>query len=305
MASKKRPKSEEIGDKTPDPVAPTATSTAASRMAENIERIEGLSQRLMQVLAKRPIHPAAIEGPGADLYSAALNGWMRLATEQPARIIEQQVRYWGDTLRHMADAQAAFRNNFAAPEVTEETSRDKRFANPLWQTNPFFSFVRAQYRINSEAMRKAAEELPLEDEIQRRRVGWLTHQMIDMMSPTNFLATNPDALSRAVETDGASLVKGLENLVRDLEDAGGEMLVSLVDKTAFEIGRNIATTEGQVIDRHPMYELIQYAPTTAKVRQTPIIVFPPWINKFYILDLKAQNSLLRWLVDQGHTLFVV
>ena len=126
-----------------------------------------------------------------------------------------------------------------------------------------------------------------------------------MMAPTNFLATNPDALERAVETEGESLIKGLENLVADLEANDGELVVRLADESAFEIGGNIATTAGDVVYRNRIMELIQYKPATDTVYETPIVLFPPWINKFYILDLKAQNSLIKWVTEQGYTLFVV
>jgi polyhydroxyalkanoate synthase len=125
------------------------------------------------------------------------------------------------------------------------------------------------------------------------------------MSPTNFLGTNPDALERAVETEGESLVKGLENLIADLEANNGEMVVRLADDTAFELGTNIATTPGEVVYRNRIMELIQYTPTTDEVHEVPLIIFPPWINKYYILDLKAENSLIKWVTDQGYTLFVV
>ncbi len=128
---------------------------------------------------------------------------------------------------------------------------------------------------------------------------------MDMFSPANFLGTNPEALARAVETEGESLVRGLENLVRDIEANDGDVLVTLADRDAFRVGENLATTEGSVVYRNRMFELIQYAPRTETVHRTPLIIFPPWINKFYIMDLKPQNSLIRWIVDQGYTLFVV
>jgi polyhydroxyalkanoate synthase len=136
-------------------------------------------------------------------------------------------------------------------------------------------------------------------------VEYFTKQIVDMLSPTNFLGTNPDALEKAIATDGESLVKGLENLISDIEANNGELLVTLADREAFEIGRNIATTPGSVVFRNRMLELIQYAPTTETVHATPLLIFPPWINKFYVMDLKPGNSLIKWIVDQGFTLFVV
>ncbi|WP_243698678.1 class I poly(R)-hydroxyalkanoic acid synthase [Paracoccus alkanivorans] len=280
------------------------SAPSAQKLAENVERIETLSRRLMAALSERQPHNPGVEGPGPDLYVTAANAWMRTLTEQPTRIIEQQVNFWGETLKNYANAQFSLaKGHPVAPE--EGPPADKRFRNPLWQSHPYFSFVRKQYLINADAMKRAADGLELPDETARRRVNWLTEQIVDMMSPTNFLATNPDALEKAIETEGESLVRGLENLVRDVEQHGGEMIVSLADREAFMVGENIGTAAGRVVHRTPLYELIQYNPTTDRVHETPLLIFPPWINKFYILDLKPQNSLIRWLVGQGHTLFVV
>lgn len=286
-----------------DPANPLTTPGLTEKLAENIARIESLSQRLLRAVATKPMRHPSVEAPGPELYGSVAQAWLKLATEQPARLIEQQVRYWGDTLRHVAEAQSAFVQGFQAPASTEPT--DRRFTNPLWQTNPFYNFVMRQYQINAEAIRKAAADLQLESDVERRRVDWFTRQMIDMLAPTNFLATNPDALVKALETEGESLVRGLENLVRDIEASGGEMIVSLADRSAFRVGENIGTTPGEVVHRTRMFELIQFRPLTEQVHKTPVVIFPPWINKYYILDLKPQNSLLRWLVEQGHTVFVL
>ncbi|WP_368660715.1 class I poly(R)-hydroxyalkanoic acid synthase [Paracoccus sp. (in: a-proteobacteria)] len=282
---------------------PMTAPGLSEKLTENIARIENLSQRLLRAMSSRPMRHPGVEVPGPELYGSVAQAWLKLATEQPARLIEQQVRYWGDTLRHVADAQSAFVQGLQAP--ASDGPVDRRFKNPLWQTNPFYSFVMRQYQINAEAIRKAAADLDLQDDVERRRVDWFTRQMIDMLAPTNFLATNPDALLKALETEGESLVRGLENLVHDIESSGGEMIVSLADRSAFRVGENIGTTPGEVVHRTRMFELIQFTPTTGQVHKAPVIVFPPWINKYYILDLKPQNSMLRWLVEQGHTVFVV
>ena len=187
----------------------------------------------------------------------------------------------------------------------DPTPKDRRFANPLWETHPFFNYLKQQYLLNAEAVMTGGGSLDNLEPADRKRVEYFSRQIVDMLSPTNFLGTNPDALSKAVETDGESLVQGLENLVRDIEASDGELLVTLADREAFQVGENIATTPGAVVYRNQMLELIQYAPTTENVHATPLLIFPPWINKFYILDLKPQNSLVKWIVDQGFTLFVV
>lgn len=279
-------------------------SLLPERMVENIERLEALTQRLAQAMTQRRPRNPGVEGPGPDLFATATTAWLKSLAEQPARILEQQVSYWGETLRHFAEAQQAFaRGTLTAPP--DDGPKDRRFSNPLWETHPYFNFIKRQYQINAHALHKAAAELDIEDMTERRRIDWFTRQMIDMMAPTNFLATNPDALEKAIATEGESLVKGLENLVRDVEQNNGELIVTLADRDAFKIGQNIATTEGNVVARTRLYELIQYQPTTAQVHAIPVVIFPPWINKFYIMDLKPQNSLIKWIVDQGFTLFVV
>ncbi|WP_411838824.1 class I poly(R)-hydroxyalkanoic acid synthase [Paracoccus sp. ME4] len=286
-------------------LAPVATEPAAvQRLAENIERIEALGHRLMSALAERNLPNPGVEGPGPDLYLTAANAFLKTLAEHPAKMIETQVAFWGQTLSNYAQAQQALATGQVSGD-DEDGLADRRFANPLWRTHPYFNLIRRQYLTNARALREAADSLELPDQIARRRVDWMTSQIIDMMAPTNFLATNPDALERAVQTEGESLVKGLENLVRDVEQHGGEMIVSLADRRAFTVGENIGTAPGTVVHRAPLFELIQYTPTTPKAHALPLLVFPPWINKFYILDLKPQNSMIRWLVDQGHTLFVV
>ena len=159
--------------------------------------------------------------------------------------------------------------------------------------------------LNVGALTQAVDDVEGLAPKEKRKLDYFARQIADMMAPTNFLGTNPDALEKAIETEGESLVKGLENLVSDLEANNGEMLVRLSDTKAFRLGENIGATPGKVIYRNRMMELIQYAPTTEEVHAIPLIIFPPWINKFYIMDLKPENSLIKWITDQGYTLFVV
>jgi len=275
-----------------------------TRLNANLAKVEELSKRLTSALSSKKTADPALSGPSEDVYVKAAAAYVAEMMQHPSKIMEHQISYWGKTLTHYVDAQQALaKGEFKAPP--DPTPRDKRFANPLWQTHPFFNYVKQQYLLNSEAIANAVSELETLDPVAKKRVEYFSKQIVDMMAPTNFLATNPDALERAIETDGASLVKGLENLVRDIEANKGELLVTLADKAAFKVGENIGTTPGAVVYRNKMLELIQYSPTTPTVHQTPLLIFPPWINKFYILDLKPQNSLIKWIVDQGFTLFVV
>jgi polyhydroxyalkanoate synthase subunit PhaC len=274
------------------------------RLTANLARIEELSARLTAGLARQKAHDQALNGPSQDLMLQAASAYVATMMQNPSKVIEQQVSYWGKTLKHYVEAQKALaQGTFAAPP--DQTPRDKRFANPLWETHPAFNFVKQQYLLGAEAVQTAVTELEGLPETDLTRVEYFTKQIIDMMSPTNFLATNPDALERALATDGESLVRGLENLVKDIEANDGQLAVSLADRNAFRVGENLATTPGAVVFRNDLFELIQYAPSTDSVYQVPLIIFPPWINKFYVLDLTAKNSLIKWIVDQGFTLFVV
>ena len=275
-----------------------------AKFEANMARIEELTQRILAAFSHKKQVPQALQGPGSDLYMKAATAMWAEWLNHPSKIFEQQIEYWGKTLKHFTEAQEGLaKGTFQVPK--DETGDDRRFSNPLWKTNPYFNFVKQQYMMNAEAIMKGVEDLEGLSELERGRLRYFSGQIVDMMCPTNFLPTNPDALQRAIETEGQSLVDGLENLVRDLEAHDGELVVSLADGTAFQLGNNIATTKGDVVFRNEMFELIQYAPTTDQVHKTPLVLFPPWINKFYILDLKEQNSLVKYIVDQGFTLFVV
>ncbi|UWQ23052.1 alpha/beta hydrolase [Jannaschia sp. W003] len=264
--------------------------------------MDGLTKRLVAALASREQSDPGLQGPGPDVYAKAMAAYWSEMARNPAKMIEQQVGYWGESLRHAMAAQQAM---LRGESPKDELPADKRFKDPVWRDNPWFSHLRQQYQISADAIRDMVGGLEGLDANDKRRVAFFSQQIVDLFAPTNFLATNPEAMRRAIETEGDSLVQGLENLVRDIERNEGDWLVTLSDPDAFTLGENIATTEGSVVYRNRLFELIQYAPTTEKVRRTPLVLFPPWINKFYILDLKPQNSFVKWVVDQGYTLFVV
>ncbi|MBC6436570.1 MAG: class I poly(R)-hydroxyalkanoic acid synthase [Rhodobacteraceae bacterium] len=274
------------------------------QLTANLAKMEELSKRMVAAISARAPGDSGLQGPGQDFYLKAGAAYLNEMINNPAKLMETQVRYWGQTLTHFMEAQQQLtRGHMAAPE--DHTPDDRRFSNPMWKTHPYFNFIKQQYLISSAAIEQAVRDIDGLDSKDKQRIAFFSRQIIDLFSPTNYLATNPDALERAVKTEGQSLVDGLENLVRDIESHRGEVLPTLADPDAFEVGRNIGATEGAVIFRNRMMEVIQYAPTTECVYKTPLVIVPPWINKFYILDLKPQNSLIRWIVEQGYTLFVV
>ncbi|MGA9410342.1 MAG: class I poly(R)-hydroxyalkanoic acid synthase [Roseobacter sp.] len=274
------------------------------KMTHNLKKVEELSERLQRVLVNKQGHNPALDGPNRELFGRAAQAYWAEMVNNPAKILENQMSYWSDTMKHFVEAQQTLaKGKLEAPE--DPGPSDRRFTNPLWDTHPYFNYIKQQYLINAEALTKAVEGVTHLEPVEKNRLNYFAKQIIDMMSPTNFLATNPDALEKAIETEGQSLVQGLENLIDDLEANRGEMVVRLADEKAFELGKNIATTPGKVVYRNRMMELVQYEASTEQVYKTPVIIYPPWINKFYILDLKPQNSMVKWLVDQGHTVFVV
>ena len=274
------------------------------KLEANLSHLDGLTKRLTAVMAHKREVPQALQGPNQDLYAKAAGAYLTEMVQNPAKIWEQQIGFWGKTVKHYIEAsQVLAQGKLAVP--SDPTPKDRRFSNPLWDTHPYFNFVKQQYLMNAEALTTAMASLDGLDPREKTRLEYFSRQIVDMLSPTNFLGTNPDALERAVATEGQSLIDGLENLIGDLERNQGEMVVTLSDKGAFKVGENLGMTPGQVVFRGELFELIQYTPTTETVHETPLVIFPPWINKFYILDLKPQNSLIKWIVDQGFTLFVV
>jgi polyhydroxyalkanoate synthase len=185
--------------------------------------------------------------------------------------------------------------------ASQAETRDRRFAAPEWRENPVFDTIRQTYLALADKMLGSVEEMDGVDEATRQKMKFGVRNFVDAMSPSNFALTNPEVLKRTIETRGDNLLKGLANMLKDI--AAGQMTQS--KPGAFEVGKNLATTPGKVIHETPLYQLIQYTPTTEQVLETPLVVFPPWINRFYILDLTPEKSFVKWCVDQGVTLFMV
>jgi polyhydroxyalkanoate synthase subunit PhaC len=185
--------------------------------------------------------------------------------------------------------------------VIEPEAGDKRFSAPDWQQNPLFNALEQYYLLNAATWLKAVEDIEGLDEKQRHKLTFIMRQFTDAMSPTNFASTNPQVIHETITTGGQNLVKGMEHLQRDIKE--GE--IQITDTKAFQVGKDLAITPGQVVYRNQLIELIQYVPTTEQVHAIPILHLPPWVNKYYVLDLRPQNSLVKFLVDQGFTVFMI
>jgi polyhydroxyalkanoate synthase subunit PhaC len=280
------------------------TGEGVAKLEANLARVEELTQRLLKVMGQSRAVPPALQGPSQELYVKAASAYMTEMMTNPAKLIEHQLQFWGKSVKHYVAAQHLLAQGKLTPP-SDDTPKDRRFAHELWDTNPYFNFIKQQYLLNAAALEQAVDDIENLDSAEKKRLRYFSQQIIDMISPTNFLPTNPEALALAAQTEGESLVAGLENMIADLEANNGDLVVTLADKQAFTLGQNLATSAGSVVFRNHMFELIQYAPSTEQVYETPLLIFPPWINKFYILDLKPQNSLIKWAVDQGYSVFVV
>ena len=222
----------------------------------------------------------------------------------PARLIETQMALWNDYLTLWQRTTERLMGKPAEPVVAAAPD-DRRFRDRAWSDNAIFDYIKQSYLLSARYIQGAVKEVGGLDEHTGRKVDFYTRQFVDAMAPSNYVLTNPEVLRATAETGGENLVNGLKNLLDDLERGKGHLAISMTDMAAFRIGDNVATSPGKVVYQNDLIQLIQYAPTTETVHRRPLLIMPPWINKFYILDLRPQNSFIGWAVGQGHTVFVV
>ena len=269
-------------------------------LKKNLEKVDVLTKRLVFIIASKS-KKQQITQPNQDLYYKAAAKYFSEILSNPTKLIENQVKYYKSSLETWSDVQ----KYFLKQENNKSQKNDKRFRSVTWEENPYFKMIKQQYLTSSDIIQETITGIEGLSHPEQKQITFFTKQMLEFFSPTNFLMTNPDALQEAMETKGQSLVNGLENLVDDLEKNDGEFNVSLTDETAFEIGKNIANAEGSVIYENKLYQLIYYKPTQEISHQIPILIIPPWINKFYILDLKPENSFIKFLLSKGIPVFLM
>jgi len=289
MADKNNKETPQFG--LPDPALITRT------MAEVAER----GQRIVADFLRRQA-----EGSGkADPLNIG-HAFMDMTTKMmanPAQIVHAQIGFWQDYLTLWSNTARRMMGG-EAPPVIEEQKGDRRFKDEAWRENEVFDFIRQSYLLSSRYFTSVVQGTEGLDVKTAQKVDFYTRQFVDAMSPANFLMTNPEVLRRTAETGGANLLKGLTNLLSDLERGRGKLRIRMTDDSKVKVGENIAVSPGKVVFQNDLMQLLQYAPTTETVHQRPLVIFPPWINKFYILDLRPKNSFIRWAVEQGHTVFV-
>jgi polyhydroxyalkanoate synthase len=275
--------------------AGTAAAPAPELAIPTLEEVQhwtfvmGRAQQLMME------HLAGQWGEAASQAAAwpAMN-WFA----DPGKVAKAQVDLWTEGLSIW---QRALGGQSGRPNLEEKADKDKRFAAREWREHPLFDMIRQTYLLVSERLLGSVDTLEGVDEKTREKLRFMTRSFVDAMSPSNFALTNPQVIERAIETKGESLLKGLEHMLGDL--SRGQL--THADPDAYSVGGNIATTPGKVVKQTRLYQLIQYAPSTEAVLETPLIIFPPWINRYYILDLNPKKSFIKWAVDRGLTVFVV
>ncbi len=241
----------------------------------------------------------------AGVHRAFLDFWLALGRD-PFAFAKAQGALWRDSMLLWQEMGARMFGGAAAnPGVAAPDPGDRRFKDGAWNDEIFFDYLKQSYLLTSRWMQTLVRDTEGIDPAARRKVDFYTRQFLSAMAPSNFAMTNPLVLKKARETGGANLVDGLEHLIEDLERGEGRLQISMTDDTAFEVGKNVATTPGKVVYQNELMQLIQYEPTTETVHKRPLLFVPPWINKFYVMDLQPRNSLIKWAVDQGYTLFVI
>ncbi|MBI2970252.1 MAG: class I poly(R)-hydroxyalkanoic acid synthase [Gammaproteobacteria bacterium] len=271
-------------------------------LAQAVMEIAGRSHELMQeYLAGNRA------GSGAALDPFGLGGaFLELTSElmrRPGRVLDVQMDAW----RAYTDLwfSAAGRMLGTAGAAPGARAQDRRFRHKDWDEHPFFDFLKQSYLIAAGTIQAVVAQAEGLDERAARKLEFFTRQFVDALSPANFVLTNPEVLEETVRTRGENLLKGLRHFIRDFDREQGRLRITMTDSEAFQLGSNVAVTPGKVVFQNELMQLIQYSPSTKTVFRRPLLLIPPWINKFYILDLQPANSFIKWLVDQGHTVFVI
>ncbi|HWM40829.1 MAG TPA: class I poly(R)-hydroxyalkanoic acid synthase [Burkholderiales bacterium] len=237
------------------------------------------------------------------IAKAFMDLYARMAAD-PAAMATLSMNLWLDYTRLWQSSWMKLFGVDTGP-VAEPDKGDSRFKEDDWSKNFLFDLIKQSYLIAARRTREAVASVEGLSDASEKKVAFFTRQYVDALSPSNFLLTNPQVLRETLSSGGQNLVRGLNNLLADIEKGGGKLRISMTDESAFQLGKNVATTPGKVVYQTDLMQLIQYAPLTDQVYRRPLLIIPPWINKYYILDLREKNSFIRWAVQQGHTVFVI
>ena len=280
--------------KIPDPVE---MSRAMARIAERSQRLvtDFLSKQATEGL-KGPQDPFNVGQAFLEMTAKMI--------ADPAKMVQAQMSLWHDYMTLWQRTTQRLLGQEAEPLIAPAKD-DKRFKDAAWDENTLFDYVKQSYLLTARWLQGTVKSVDGLDDKTSKKVDFYTRQFVDAMAPSNFVVTNPEVLRATVESGGENLVKGLENMLKDLERGKGQLKISMTDYDAFKVGKNVAVTPGKVIFQNDLIQVIQYNPSTEEVYKRPLMIVPPWINKFYIMDLREKNSLIKYCVDQGFTTFVM
>ena len=274
----------------------------AAEIGRSMADIAERSQRIVGEWLKRQSDEEHSPDP-LNIASAFLEMTARLIAS-PGHIVEAQIGFWRDYMSLWQNTTRRIMGVETEP-VIDAPSTDRRFKDDAWRENEIFDFIKQSYLLSARYVQDVVKQVDGLDPKTAQKVDFYSRQFVDAMSPSNFLLTNPEVLRKTAETGGENLLKGLNNLLSDLEQGKGRLRIKMTDMDAFTLGENIGVSPGKVVYQNDLMQLIQYTPSTEKVLKRPLLIAPPWINKFYILDLRPRNSFVRWAVSQGHTVFVI
>lgn len=311
-------KAEPVGKKTPKPDAKQTAAASAeepkdgllsdySSLATYVSELQGKGQGIIndyleqharkgRIKAEVPADPLNMQDTMADVFTHVFS--------DPYNMMRMQFGMWEDTAR-LAEAMAKRAASGEYKPVIEPETGDRRFSHPAWNENITLDYLKQTYLIQCRWARELVNKAEGVDEHTRRKASFYMEQFLAAMAPTNFATTNPEVMEEAMKTRGENFLRGLRNFMDDMERGHGELIMKQADLDYFKVGENIATTPGKVVYQNDLIQLIQYTPATEEVAKAPMLIVPPWINKFYILDLQPESSLIKWLVEQGRTVFVI
>lgn len=286
--------------KIPDPVA------LGHALLDAYEKAQPLLEEYIKKIGSEEIteHFGSINFDPLNVRESYIHFLDRLAAD-PSKFIETQAKFAQDWFHLWQESVHRFLGNTAGKPIIEPDAADRRFKAPEWQESALFDFIKQSYLLTCKHLENIIQDVEGLTPKQKEKLAFQTKLFTNALSPTNFVVTNPEVLNETIKTGGQNLVKGLENLIKDLERGHGELDISTTNYEAFKLGENIAVTPGEVVFQNNLMQLIQYAPQTKEVNETPVLIIPPWINKYYILDLRHDNSLIEWAVAQGHTVFII
>ena len=272
--------------------------THDKELSDLLQAVGAKSLQIISDIQAKPLQLPTLVNQYIDLTEHFQN-LVSVILKNPEKVWEMQMAYWEDAMKL---AQTQFTHWM---EGTSMPIDDHRFSTEDWLHNPFFNLLSQQYLLASEHMNALFENMEYPDKKLAKRLQFFTKQYLDALSPANFLHTNPQLMDETLKSSGKNLLHGLHNLLSDLEVGSSRLTIKMSDTDAFKLGESLAITPGKVVFRNKMMELIQYSPQTEKVKSVPLLIIPPWINKYYIMDLSPHNSLVRWLVEQGITVFII